>query len=416
MARKTNVLKHFYSRDNYMPLKLKRILASHNIVQSEWSNAIMKSNGKPISKALGSLILNWNQFPSLTSPDDIKKQTASFLKANGVDKSEIATAWQIDKHDEPYTSPIDVTRRAGHSARSNNNDNPEIDLPEPEMLTETAKRHFKLFRDPFVDDVQKPDDVFMSTEHRYVREAMFMTAKLGGFLAVVGECGAGKTILRRDLIDRIQRETLPITVIQPRIIDKGRLTAGAICESIISDISQERPKQSLEAKARQIEKLLMGSSRAGNAHVLIIEEAHDLSIKTLKFLKRFWELEDGFKKLLAIILVGQPELQSMLNERVNWEAREVIRRCEIVQLMPLDGNLEQYIALKFDRMNIDHKSLFDNSAYDAIRQRLSFRQRGVDTVTSMMYPLVVNNCVVKALNLAADIGAKKVNGEIISEV
>ncbi len=39
------------------------------------------------------------------------------------------------------------------------------------------------------------------------------------------------------------------------------------------------------------------ASKGGQRHVLIIEEAHDLSVHTLKYLKRFWELEDGFKKL-----------------------------------------------------------------------------------------------------------------------
>ena len=45
----------------------------------------------------------------------------------------------------------------------------------------------------------------------------------------------------------------------------------------------------------------------------------------LKFLKRFWELEDGFKKLLSILLIGQPELKNKLDERQHYEAREVIR-------------------------------------------------------------------------------------------
>jgi type II secretory pathway predicted ATPase ExeA len=45
------------------------------------------------------------------------------------------------------------------------------------------------------------------------------------------------------------------------------------------------------------EKILTNSSRAGYSHVLMIEEAHDLAVTTLKYLKRFWELEDGYKKL-----------------------------------------------------------------------------------------------------------------------
>ena len=101
------------------------------------------------------------------------------------------------------------------------------------MLSQKAKKHFKLFVDPFIDDVQKPEDVFLSPEQIYIRESMFYVAQHGGFLAVIGESGAGKTTLRRDLIDRIQRENHTITTIQPQIIDKSRLTAGSLCEAII---------------------------------------------------------------------------------------------------------------------------------------------------------------------------------------
>ena len=73
----------------------------------------------------------------------------------------------------------------------------------------------------------------------------------------------------------------------------------------------------------------------GFAHVLIIEEAHDLSIATLKYLKRFWELEDGLKKLLSILLIGQTELAGKLDESKNYEAREIIRRMELLKIEPL---------------------------------------------------------------------------------
>ena len=80
--------------------------------------------------------------------------------------------------------------------------------------------------------------------------------------------------------------------------------------------------------------------------MLMIEEAHDLSIPTLKYLKRFWELEDGFKKLLAIVLIGQVEMKAKLDESQNWEAREVIRRIEVLELKPLGTGHQVQAARK----------------------------------------------------------------------
>ena len=49
-------------------------------------------------------------------------------------------------------------------------------------LNQAAKQHFSLFRDPFNDEIQSADDVYMTPDVRYVREAMFQTACHGGFV------------------------------------------------------------------------------------------------------------------------------------------------------------------------------------------------------------------------------------------
>ncbi len=400
----------------YMPLNLKGVLADHGIPQSEWAAAITQTGNfakdKPLSKSAATQILNWNTWPKQTPKALIKQQTERLLRDYNVPENVIKTIWQEDIFNQ-HRNRHPAGCHKGQRPRRNH---PDIEPMEVEMLSTAARKHFQLFRDPFTDDVQCADDVFLSSEQRYIREAMYTTAKHGGFLAVVGESGSGKTTLRRDLLDRISREGHAIVAIQPRIIDKGRLTAGAICEAIIRDLSQQRPRQSLEAKARQVEEILIGSNRAGNAHVLLIEEAHDLVIQTLKYLKRFWELEDGFKKLLAIILVGQPELKHKLDEHQNYEAREVIRRCEIAELLPLNGNLEDYLALKFKRVGKKQTDIFSKDAYDAVRTRLTLQRRGSDGVISLLYPLVVNNLVTKAMNLCAELGADKVSAEVIKEI
>jgi type II secretory pathway predicted ATPase ExeA len=396
------------------PLKAKAILHRLGLSQNDLRKYIVLPNGAHPSEPTIGHILNRNIWPSRIPESMLKQQLLSFLRHHKADEEEVKVALEID--DDEFIPRSTRQDRAPYEQVAVSPFDEKNQLPENEMLTQTARKHFQLFRDPFQDDVQSSEDVFLAPDQRYIREYMFTTAKQGGFLAVIGESGAGKTVLRRDLIDRIYQEGHEITPIMPRIIDKERLTAGAICDSIIEDMSQETPRQTLEAKGRQIERLLIGSSRGGSSHVLIIEEAHDLSIPVLKYLKRFWELEDGFKRLLSIILIGQPELKAKLDERQNWQAREVIRRIEVAELAPLNGNLKDYLDLKFQRVNRKVEDIFQDDAYDAIRDRLTLRSRSSREPVSMLYPLVVNNMAVKCMNLAAEVGVSHVDAEVVRGV
>lgn len=293
-----------------------------------------------------------------------------------------------------------------------------------QTINRDARAHFRIPRDPFTDEMTEDADVYLSDDIRYVRAAMRQTAKHGGMLAVIGESGSGKSTLRHDLIDWININREPITVIEPYVLGlednevKGKsLKSMDISSAIISAINpQTKPRRSAEARARQMHELLKNSALSGRKHLLIIEEAHGLPIPTLKHLKRFYELQEGFKKLLSIILIGQTELQTKLSE-YNPEVREVVQRCEVVNLKPLDFKVEEYIKHKFARIDMDYTTLFDSSAFNEIinRLRVASTRRGEKQVRSLCYPLAVNNLVSNALNLAACIGAQQVTGEVITE-
>nr|WP_305891433.1 AAA family ATPase [Methylomonas sp. SURF-1] len=266
----------------------------------------------------------------------------------------------------------------------------------------------------------------MTPDARAVREHLWAIARHGsGFLAIVGESGAGKTTLVDELKDRIWREGAPVILIEPsvrRMEDndkKGRtLKSGDIEEAIIYSLdSTASPKRSAEARARQVSSMLEHSARSKNSHVILIEEAHSLPTPTLKHLKRFLEIKAGFSRLLGVILIGQTELKTKLSGQ-SLEVREVVQRCELVELPPLDAHLEGYLRFKFDRVGADPAAIFEPDAMDAIRARLIFSKRDSKAreTISLMYPLMVNNLVTAALNQAAALGFDKLSADLIREV
>ena len=385
-------------------LQLKNIMARHNISQA----ALATIAG--ISQPAVAQLVNHGNWPK-RGADAVRNRISEFLTDR---KIETSGAFDVAPTADAAGDVPD------QQARTEENDNM---LLKKQVLRPAAKKAFGLFRDPFADDLQSSDDVFTTADIRYVREALYQTARHGGFMAIVGESGAGKSTLRRDLIERVNRENAPIIVIEPYVLAmedndvKGKtLKAASIAEAIISSIAPlEGIKRSQDARFRQLHRVLRDSASAGYNHVLIIEEAHSLPIPTLKHLKRFFELETGFKKLISIVLIGQPELATKLSER-NLEVREVVQRCEVVELMPLDNALEDYLNFKLQRAGKTLPEIMDNSAIDAIRGRLSNQNSARKSVISLLYPLAVGNLLIAAMNLAADIGAPLVTADVIKGV
>lgn len=296
-------------------------------------------------------------------------------------------------------------------------------LLQNQSLTPDARKHFALPRNPFSDDVQSSDDVFQTASVRYVRATLMDCANHHGFVAIVGESGSGKTTLAEDLEERIRAEGKDILVIRPYVLAmeandiKGKtLKSSHIAEAIASALDPElKVKSSPQARFAQVHALLKASRKAGRHHLLVIEEAHCLPIATLKHLKRFLELKDGMQRLIGVALIGQPELRERLGSQ-NAEVREVMQRCEVVELEPLDSDLEGYLRHKFARFDLKYETVFAPDAADAIRARLIHMPRGgkPTDARSQCHPLVVNNLVCRAMNAATRAGWPQVDAQVIA--
>ena len=288
-------------------------------------------------------------------------------------------------------------------------------------ITDAARQHFGLPRSPFVDDVLSAEDVYQSASARYARAALMDTARNHGFMALVGESGAGKTTLFEYLEQRIIDEGQDIVVIKPYVLameasdSRGKtLRATHIAEAIAYALDpQLKIQSSPQRRFDQLHKLLRDSARAGRRHLLVIDEAHCLPTATLKHLKRFLELKDGLRRVMGILLIAQPELRQLLHSQ-NHEVREVMQRCEIVDLQPLDNDLEGYLQHKFARFELQATDVFEPDAFDAIRARLIYTPRGSKAGISTCYPLAVHNLVARAMNAAAAAGWPKVDAQCVA--
>ncbi|MFB3926395.1 MAG: ExeA family protein [Syntrophales bacterium] len=401
---------------------LKQLLLDCDISQNE----ISEETG--LARTTINLVVNTGYIPRRQK--SFKRDVETFIGKNHAARKwlmakgiRVKDIWNILDHDlyrahsATWKDRISQGRRIQMHRRPLKNGNPEqINIiREVEVITEETKRHFRLFKSPFINDVLEEKDIYMSDEHHYIEAAMIDAAKHAGFLAVVGEVQSGKSIMRRKVVLQLQREG-NVRVIFPQIVDKDRVTAASLCDAIIHDISSETPRMKLEDKSRQVLRLLLARHKQGSRHCIIIEEAHDLNYKVLKLLKRFYEMEDGYTKLLGIILIGQPELKDKLDEDVHQDMREVIRRIQIAEIRGLNGNIKDYMALKFKRVGAKIDDIFTDEAIAALSKRLTDRDGRTGKTISRAWPGLVNNYAAKAMNLACQMGCDKVTEDVVMEI
>jgi type II secretory pathway predicted ATPase ExeA len=417
-------------------LNLGEILTAYSISQAQLARDVA------VSRSALNMLIKTNRYPKQISRRDLRSMICAVLAKKGVAERDLIDAFlEADTQEDcaPGKSPgrenarlAEVTTPRSSAAPSGATTQPlEVEsemLLRKQTLNEAARRKFSIFRDPF-DEPRQSSEVFLSRSSRVVREAMWQTA-IGNttFLAVIGESGAGKSTLREELAERLRVEGRPVVMIAPYVLGmedndkKGRCLRGDhIAEAILHAVAGgDALKRSPEARFRQLHEALIASSRMGMQHLLVIEEAHGLAIPTLKHLKRFLELKDGMRRLISVLLLGQPELREKLDER-RAAVREVAQRCQVVTLPPLDTALGEYLEHRFASAGLDLTAIVEPAAVDALMQALTLTQRHgsgpADTqVISLTHPLVANNLLTAAINQAAVLGAPRVTADLVRAV
>lgn len=399
-------------------LMLKKILAFNELTQAELGRVVGLS-GPTIAQWI-----NHSMWPKRTPREQLIQAVNDWLKGIGATVANDPFA-EFEPAQEEAQGSGNSPEPEPPTVDAINNEEPEPMLLRKQTLTPEARRAFGLFRDPFAEPASS-DELFVSPDIRYVRETLYQGAKHGNlFCAVVGESGSGKSTIRKDLRARVVRDRLPLILIEPYVLAmedndlKGKtLKSIHICEAILDEIAPSaKPARSGEARFRQVHRALKESAKMGNRHMLIIEEAHSLPVPTLKHLKRFFELEadNGFDKLLSIVLIGQTELASRLDERTP-EVREVVQRCEVVTLNPLGTYLQAYLQHRFQVIGKPLAEVMDDAAIAALQAKLTGPGRNGRPGYSVVYPLAVQNVLTAALNAAAEIGAPRVTADMIAEV
>ncbi len=199
-------------------------------------------------------------------------------------------------------------------------------------------QYFSLKQAPF-SIAPDPRYLFMSERHREaLAHLLYGVNSGGGFVLLTGEIGAGKTTVCRCFIEQIPADCALAYIFNPK------LTALELLQSVCDEFHLPSPGgASIKPYVDAINDYLLACHAQGKHNVLVIDEAQNLSAEVLEQLRLLTNLETNERKLLQVILIGQPELRTMLaRPELEQLAQRVIARYHLGPLT--EGETASYIA------------------------------------------------------------------------
>ena len=225
---------------------------------------------------------------------------------------------------------------------------------------------FGLTQPPF-SIAPDPRLLFMSERHREaLAHLLYGLSGGGGFVLLTGEIGAGKTTVCRCFLEQIPHSCNVAYIFNPK------LTAVELLQSICDEFHVTVAKKyqlppTVKDYLDPLNAFLLQAHGAGQNNVLIIDEAQNLSADVLEQLRLLTNLETSERKLLQIILIGQPELRTMLQRpELEQLAERVIARYHLGALTQLET--AQYIQHRLEVSGLTHALPFDSKTLTRIHR------------------------------------------------
>lgn len=237
-------------------------------------------------------------------------------------------------------------------------------------------QYFGLHENPF-SIPPDPHYLYLSRSHQEaLAHLQYGFGESGGFVQLTGEVGTGKTLLIRALVEKTPDDADVALILYP-VLTVAEFVA-AICDELRVPHPGERA--SLKQLIDALNAHLLHSHARGRQTVLVIDEAQNLNREVLEQIRLLTNLETTKQKLLRIILIGQPELASLL-------AQQDLRQ------------LAQRITARYHLVALTHRETFD---YIVHRCRVAGAKTPLFNRTAMERVYALSRGVPRLINVICD--------------
>jgi general secretion pathway protein A len=223
-------------------------------------------------------------------------------------------------------------------------------------------QHFNCSESPF-SIAPDPRYLYLSDQHREaLAHLLYGIGVGGGFVVLTGEVGTGKTTLCRCLLEQLPEDVDLALIFNPRLNPRELL--ATICDEL--HIPYPAKALSLKTLIDLLNQHLLDAHARGRRTIVLIDEAQNLRFDVLEQVRLLTNLETNRDKLLQIILVGQPELNDLLERRnLRQLAQRITARFHLLPLSQVETGA--YIDHRLAVSGV-HTPLFTRRAVRAIHR------------------------------------------------
>ncbi len=222
------------------------------------------------------------------------------------------------------------------------------------------ERHFGLKQRPF-SIAPDPRYLFMSERHREaLAHLLYGVQGGGGFVLLTGDVGAGKTTVCRCFLEQLPERCNVAYIFNPKLTVEELLKT--VCAEFRIPYRHEGPGvPTVKDYVDALNEYLLRTHAVRQNNVLVIDEAQNLSVRVLEQLRLLTNLETNERKLLQIILIGQPELRSILaRPDMQQLAQRVIARYHLEALTEQES--AHYVSHRLSVAGLRQANPFDQRA------------------------------------------------------
>lgn len=260
---------------------------------------------------------------------------------------------------------------------------------------------FGLKHEPF-SIAPDPRYLYMSERHREaLAHLLYGLGSGGGFVLLTGEIGAGKTTVCRCFLEQIPKRCNVAYIFNPKLTVEELLRT--ICDEFhvpYQHLGDGAP--TIKDYVDPLNEYLLKTYAVGQNNILIVDEAQNLSADVLEQLRLLTNLETNERKLLQIVLIGQPELRELLaSPKLEQLAQRVVARYHLGALS--ERETVHYVRHRLGVAGLTTALPFERTALERIH-RLS---RGV--------PRRINLLCDRAMLGAYSLGVSQVDRKIVDK-